>query len=409
MKTWHARIIRFIPAWIRRKVPRKVGLLVTRWLSQSGTPPRPIVGIWSPQANIQPTKQALVSYITTPFTMSNKDPRNFQFSNTGIARSIVRVLNDLGYVVDVIEWTDTTFVPEKEYDLFIGHGGRNFDHLAGHLSPSTARIYFSTGLYWQEHNRREEERFRWLEERRRVRLPRDRWIEHNEESANRWADGIICLGSQIVKDSYSKFPLVINLNNAAYHDDRYDHTKKDFASGRSNFLFFSGGGNVHKGLDLLLEAFAQADAHLYICQDISSDFHKVYRHELEDCPNIHLVGFVPLRSAKFYGLVDHCNYAISLSCSEGSPGGLIECIHQGLIPVVSHDMTLGIGPLEVTTDARSIDKLVATIRDLRQRDTDWCRMTSQRVRNVALSEFSEQSFLSNMRIAVERVIDGKAR
>jgi len=105
-------------------------------------------------------------------------------------------------------------------------------------------------------------------------LPYDRWIQDCEEYANESADGIICLGNIVARDSYSKFPLVINLNNAAYHDTRYERTKKDFNRGRNNFLFFSGSGNVHKGLDLLLEAFSQLPAHLYICQYISPDFPK---------------------------------------------------------------------------------------------------------------------------------------
>jgi len=368
------------------------------WLLESAT--------WNPLRD----KRALVSYITHAFQQfSPGDARNVQFSNIGIARSIVRILNELGYIVDVVEWSDTEFVPNKHYDLFIGHGGCNFERIARKLLPEAVSIYFSTGVYWNEWNRIEEERFRWLEERRGVRLPHDRWIQHGEEYANQSADGIICLGNDVAKDSYSQFPLVINLNNATYNDDRYDWAQKDFASGVDNFLFFSGGGNVHKGLDLLLEAFVQVDAHLYICQHIEPDFHDLYRHELEDFPNIHLVGPVPMRGPQFYKLVDTCNFVIHPSCAEGQPGSTIECMHQGLIPVVSRENNIDTNDYGITLDTCDIAEIARVVSDLSQRPPEWCEEMSRRVRRVALSHFSEAAFLRNMRDAIQRVISLSSR
>jgi len=364
----------------------------------------------TPQTNIiEPTKRALVSYITSPFRLSPDDPRNVQFSNIGIARSVVRVLNELGYVVDVIEWIDTRFVPKREYDVFVGHGGCNFEHVVLNLPLHVVKIYFSTGVYWQEFNRREEERFQWLEERRGVRLPYDRWIQHSEEFANWSPDGIICLGNQFARDSYSKFPFVINLNNAACHDDRYDRTRKDFASGRDKFLFFSGGGNVHKGLDLLLEAFVQVEAHLYICQHIEPGFHDIYRHELEDFPNIHSIGPVPLRSPKFYELVDTCNFVILPSCAEGQPGSVVDCMHQGLIPVVSRESNIETSDYGVTLANCSIDEIIRVVSDLSQRPPEWCEQMSRRTRKIALADFSEVAFLRNMKYAIQNIINYKGQ
>ncbi len=402
-------VLHLIPTCVRRRVPRIIKVIFNRLRSRFKTHPAPIFNIWAPHGNItKPTKRALLSYITMPLRLSVDDPRNAQFSNIGIAQSIVRVLNELGYIVDVVEWNDTKFVPRRKYDLFIGHGGHNLGRIARHLSPQVVKIYFSTGLYWKEHNRLEEERFRRLEERRGVQLPYDRWISYDEEYANQSADGIICLGNQVAKMSYSKFPLVINLNNAAYNDERYDRVKKDFASGRTKFLFFSGGGNVHKGLDVLLEAFVQTDAHLYICQDIRSDFYEVYRHELEDFPNVHLVGTIPMRSQQFYELVDTCNFAIYPSCAEGQPGSVVECIHQGVIPIVSRETNIDTNSYGITLNSCSIEEIVEVIRDLSQRPAEWHEEMSRRTRKAALARFSEAAFLRNMKAAIECIIARKA-
>lgn len=399
-----------VPSWIRHRIPKAI----KDWLrARYRGYPVPInnIGEPPPHGHLRVTdrpKRALLSYITRPFKLPPDDSRNVQFSNVGIARSIVRVLNELGYIVDVVEYTDTEFVPCREYDLFIGHGGHNFEFIAHNLSGDTIKIYFSTGLYWKEHNRREAERFSWLEERRGVRLPYDRWIYYSEEYANQSADGIICLGNQVAKESYSEFPLVINLNNAAYHEDRDDGVKKDFASSRNKFLFFSGGGNVHKGLDLLLEAFVGVDAHLYICQDIRPDFFEVYRHELEDYPNIHLVRWIVMRSPKFYELVNKCAYVILPSCSEGCAGSVVECMHHGLIPVVSREATIETGNYGVTLRTCSIEEIIEVVQDLSKHPAGWCEEMSRRTREVAVREYSVDAFLRNMRGAIQYVIAQKS-
>lgn len=356
--------------------------------------------------NHQP-KLALLSYITTPFRLSQYDPRNLQFSNVGIARSIVRTLNELGYIVDVVEYTDIRFTPKKEYDLFIGHGGHNFKHIASNLPPHTTKIYFSTTLYWREHNNREKERFHLLEERRKVRLNLDRWIPSSEDHATRSADGIICLGNQVTKKSYSNFPLVMILNNAAYHDNRYELIKKDFKSSRNNFLFFAGGGNVHKGLDLLLEAFVQVKAHLYICQNIKPDFYKVYQHELEKYPNIHLKGWVPMRTPQFYGLIDKCAFIIHPSCAEGSPGAIVECMHQGLIPIVSRYSGINTHEYGITLKTCSVDEIVKMIRKLSQHPPEWHEKRSKKTHKAALKYFSDKNFRQNLKISIQHIIINK--
>ncbi|MFC1496872.1 methyltransferase [Verrucomicrobiota bacterium] len=397
-------ILNLISAGIRRGVTKTVkNWLCARWQKH----PAPVYDAGASSNNSNQSKRALLSYITDPFRLSPDDPINVQFSNTGIARSIVNVLNELGYSVDVIQYTDTKFVPRKGYDLFIGNGGYNFEGIARNLSVDTIKIYFSTGIYWKDFNRKEAERFRQLEERRGVRLPHDRWINHSEEHANRSADAIICLGNKHARESYSQFPSVLNLNNAAYPDDHYDQIKKNFSAARSNFLFFSGSGNIHKGLDILLEAFVQMDTHLYICQGMSPGFYKLYRRELNDYPNIHLVGLVPARSSQFYELADKCAFVIQPFCAEGQPGSAVECMHQGLIPVVSQETNIDTNDYGITLNTCSIEGIVEAVKDLSQRPPEWCEEMAQRTRKAAIAKFSADVFSLNMKNAIRHVIDRK--
>jgi glycosyltransferase involved in cell wall biosynthesis len=393
-----------LPSFIRKRVPR----FLREW-KHPHLKTSPVLGLGDDGTK---KKRALVSYITMPFRLRPGHPDHIRFSNNGIARNIVRALNELGYMVDVVEWSDTKFTPKRKYDLFLGHGGTNFVSLAGQLPADIAKIYFSSGTYWKHFNDAEEARFAALVQRRGVRLAYDRWIHESEENANRTADGIICLGNEVARETYASFPVVRNVNNAAYPEPRNELAKKNFGAARRNFLFFSGGGNVHKGLDLLLEAFSRVNAHLWICQHIVPEFWALYRKELEEQPNIHTVGTVPMRSPEYYALADRCAYVIHPSCAEGCVGSVVECMHQGLVPVVSRESTVETGDYGITLKNCSIEEIARTVEELSQKPAEWCAEKSRATRAAAEQNFSEVAFLKNIRGAFESALrrpggDGK--
>lgn len=351
----------------------------------------------------KPVKRALLSYITLPLKLKPDDPRSLRFSSNGIACAIVRVLNELGYIVDVVEYTDTKFIPSRSYDIFVGHGGYNFERIAKKMSPDIPKIYFSAGPYWEFWNGQETARVNAMRARRGVDYSYER-LDVSEESAVSHADAIIALGNNFVAKTYGKFPRVFTLNNAAFHDNHYDVMEKDFAAARRNFLFFSGGGNVHKGLDILIEAFAKSAAHLYVCQDIAPGFYRAYRRELENAPNIHLLSLT-MRTPQFYEIADKCAFLIYPTCADGSPGAVIECMHQGIIPVLSREAAIDIGDYGVMLNDCSIKEVAKIVGDLSQRSAEWCQEMSRRTRKAALSGFSEENFLKNMKKAIRSAVE----
>ncbi len=390
-----------LPSFIRKRVPR----FAREW-KHPHLKTSPVLGLGDDETK---NKRALVSYITMPFRLRPGHPDHIRFSNNGIARNMVRALNELGYVVDVVEWSDTKFTPKRKYDLFLGHGGTNWEALTGHLPAEIPKIYFSSGTYWEHLNHAEEARFAALEQRRGVRLLYDRWIHESEEYANQAADGIICLGNSAICETYKKFPTVISINNAAYAEPRNVPTKKNFETARRNFLFFSGSGNVHKGLDLLLEVFPRLYADLWVCQLLASEFAQVYRHELENCSNIHYKGYVQMRSAEFYALADRCAYVIHPSCAEGCAGSVVECMHQGLIPVVSRESTVETGEYGVTLQDCSIAEIARMVEELAQKPAEWCAEKSRATRAAAERDFSEAGFLREFKAAVETILRDRRR
>ena len=72
------------------------------------------------KSNLKP-KKALVSYLVNPVIDELSGAQTSLFSNNGAGRSIPKVLNELGYKVDVINWDDVRPITGV-YDLVVFHG-----------------------------------------------------------------------------------------------------------------------------------------------------------------------------------------------------------------------------------------------------------------------------------------------
>jgi hypothetical protein len=352
-----------------------------------------------------PTKRALVSYLVRPLLPLRHERDRIVFSNFGMAQQIPQVLNELGYVVDIIQYDLEGWQISKEYDLFVGHGGVNFEAIIRQLPKETVRIYFSTGIYWKEMNIREAKRLYDLALRRGHLLYPDRTIRHSEEYATRASDGFICLGNQNAINTYHDFPLVIGINNATYPVTWSGWKSKDHEKGRQHFLFFSGAGNVHKGLDLLLEAFTGTNLHLHICQNINADFAKVYRHELMECPNIHVYGPLTMRSTQFESLANLCNWVISATCAEGQPGAIIECMGYGLIPILPESDNINLENFGILLRECTIEKIRESTLGSAQMSSEECRQRSLLAHATVNKEYSPEHFNTSFRSAVQKIID----
>ncbi len=352
----------------------------------------------------KPTRRALLSYLVLPLLPPRVFRDRVKFSNRGIAQAIPKALNELGYSVDIVNYDNRHWLPNRKYDLFVGHGGINFERISRGLPDGTIRLYFATGIYWRDWNTRNQRRASDLVSRRGVHLATYRAIENDEEFALENSYGIICLGNQNAIETYRRFPRVIGIKNAVFPVTWEGWRGKDFEEGRRHFLFFSGRGNVHKGLDLLLEAFARTDLHLHVCQHLEPYFADAYRRELTECPNIHVHGFVPMRSYKFYALAKKCDWIVSPTCAEGQPGAVLECMAHGMIPIISEETNIDIGDWGIPIlDCRS-DALRSTVRLASVMEEDLIRKMSTEVVEMTRSQYSAANFSINIRKAFAQMM-----
>jgi glycosyltransferase involved in cell wall biosynthesis len=350
-------------------------------------------------------RRALLCYVVEPIAADLRGEVVNRFSNGGIALSWARVLNELGYQVDIIEWDNTIFEPHHQYDLVVFHGGKNFEKIYPLLMGKPRIIHFLTGSYWRFNNAREDKRRSDFKRRHGITVARDRYIYASEDRVNSTADAIIVLGDSSMKDTYSKYSKVLTIDNASFDDPHFNTVEKDYGIAKGNFLFFAGAGNIHKGLDLAIEAFAGLNENLYIMTVLDREVLEVYEEELR-LPNIHLIGEVPMRTEKFYRIIDKCAYVILPSCSEGQAGSVVECMNQGLIPIVSKETRLDARNYGVVLNKTSIETIRETVQELMLQTSAQVARRAKLTRQVAISQHSPEVFRKSLKNHLQNILSG---
>lgn len=296
--------------------------------------------------SIQPDKPAignvLISYVVNPFTLKPGEPVPTSHTQHWECLQMAKTFLDFGYNVDVIWFYNDVFLPKKDYTFFI-ETRWNLQRCVPFLNKDCVKIFHSDTAHILFHNAAEANRLLNLQQRRGITLSPKRFEQPNQ--AIEYADCATVLGNEFTLNTfkYANKPLYrVPISAPRLYPFPED---KDFTACRKNFLWFGSGGLVHKGLDLLLDAFSQMpDYHLTICGPIEKedDFKTAFYQELYQTPNIHTIGWVDVNSQKFLDIVNNCLGIVYPTCSEGGGGCVINCMHTGLIPIVSYESSVDV-------------------------------------------------------------------
>jgi len=300
---------------------------------------------------------------------------------------IVRVLNRLGFVVDVIDRTVTPQTIEKvedKYQIFIGIGagdsGKHYADIAKRV-PSAIRIFYALGPEPDESNRITLARYDYFWQRHPgVKVEIRRTINHVDiEECMRHTDYILSCGSDFAAGTFEKHHKKIYKlppsSSPLIQFPLAGLKQKD----PKKFLYFGGNGNIVKGLDLVIEAFTDLPEYeLFICApQTETDFNDFYQETLDKAKNIHFVGFIKIGGETFYDLTSKCSYVIFPSASEGAATSVTTCMRAGMIPVVTPEA--GIDSAErcgrVITDIR-IEGIKKLVQEMASRSSEEIRQKS---------------------------------
>jgi len=355
------------------RLSRRIRRVESRMISIASDPPVARIGrVSAVGANAgRPPGRALLSYILDPYLLAPGRPEPHSHTHFWESREIGRILVDLGFELDVIHWTNRTFLPHRPYELCVDVR-LNLERLAPLLGARCLKLMHIETAHGDFHNPAQRRRLAELEARRGIRLAPYKLLEPNR--AIEHADAATILGNRVTQATYAHagkplWPVPISQPFLYPWQEG-----KDFAAARRRFLWFGSGGLLHKGLDRVLEVFAALpDFELTVLGpvDREPEFARAFRRELYETPNIRTHGWIDVARPEFLEVARRHLALVYPSCSEGQNGGAVTCMHAGLIPVLSRESGVDLAPdygLELATS--SVGEIRGRVLDLAGRPAE---------------------------------------
>ena len=317
---------------------------------------------------------------------------------------IAQTFLDLGYSVDVIQFHNDKFVPQKDYAFFIDIRHR-MEALAPKLNKDCIKIFHVDIANMVFRNAAECNRLLELQQRKGITLKPQRFEVPN--LGIEYADCATVLGNDFTVDTfkYAKKPMYrIPISSPIVYPSPND---KNFEAVRKRFLWFGGSALVLKGLDLVLDAFAQMpEYHLTVCGPVSNDkeFEQAFYKELYETPNIHTYGWIDVSSPEFIEVTNNCLGLVYPSVSEGQSGAVISCLQAGLIPILSYESGVDVHDFGVILDNHSLEEIQAKVRTISNLPTEDLKLMSQKAWEYARANHTKEKFAQAYRNAVEQIL-----
>lgn len=305
-----------------------------------------------------------LSYITWPFYEGWDSPRARGHTNAFEVVSMAEAWRDQGFRVEVCDYDDHLYIPAADCKVAIDLH-LNLERWEDKLPLGCVKILHATGCHWRVHNKAETDRIAALRQRRNVSIEPRRQVDPSR--AAEIADEITVLGNEhtIATYTFAGKPITRIPISSAYE---FEWPKgKDFGEAKRRFLWLGSHGMVHKGLDLVLEAFAGLpDLHLTVCgrPEKEPDFFKAYEKELTQLPNIRVRGWTDLGSPAFQEIASTHGTIIYPSSCEGGGGAVIHCMHAGLLPVCTSEASVDLCGFGVAIPELNIAAVAAAARQI---------------------------------------------
>ena len=283
--------------------------------------------------NIQTKKKAILYY---------KYSQNFQNAKIGTtdyqSLCFAKAMNKNGYLVTVVD-RKCKFKVNKKYEIFVGGfntgGFTNFEYILNQLDKKTKVIGLSTGANPKYMRKEFIKREKMFEQRNKTSLGHiSRFSTINLDKIKKKIDYLIYFGYRngFVDNTYKNFKKKFDLQPCI--SDKIQLKRNPNNIRLKNFMYYSGSGFLHKGLDLILEYFIKnPDLKLHIC---SPNYEKKFLdfYNISKYKKIKDQGNVKEDSKRARELFSECGYIISMNCSGGGSAALAVGRRYGLIPVV---------------------------------------------------------------------------
>lgn len=352
--------------------------------------------------------EVLFAYVIDPFL--RRAGVSVEHSHTHFWESLTmaETFRAAGFRVDVISWKNLGFTPQRRYDVAVDVR-LLLERWVPFLPATTVKVFHAETAHPSFYNPAQRRRLADLKARRGFLIRPQKLIEENR--AAEVADVITIIGNEQTQATYAfagKPQVRIPISTPFTYPGPEG---KDFAAARRRFLWFGSGGLVHKGLDLVLDAFAgMPDYHLTVCGPVrrERDFERAYFRELYQTPNIHAWGWIDVGSPAFLELARRTLGLVYPSCSEGTSGSAITCMHAGLVPVLSREA--GVEPAGgVLLESSSVEQIRTAVAALSEESPRQLEERARTAWSFARAHHTKETFSAAYRGFVERLVAGEWR
>lgn len=279
---------------------------------------------------------AYVAYIPDVFYFRNNPSNLNKHQNRREAIAQVDILNDLGYNVYVQNYLTNSEIPNIKFDIVFGHEP-NFTRVAI-MNPKALKIHYVPGAFRGHRNKQIIDMTDYFNKTYNAKVPYRRLLEYenmnySSEVAYDIADKILLIGS---KYTVATFPENIQPKITTIHQSTQPIRTNQYIqeSSSKDFFFMGSGGNLLKGLSLLVEYFSKhQELTIHFVGPIEQDVKEALEPIITD--NMKFYGFVDVNSDLMQEIMCRCNFVLYPSGSEGMPGAVLNAMKNGLIPIVT--------------------------------------------------------------------------
>ena len=342
----------------------------------------------------------LFSYVIDAFLSEASQTAPYSHPAYWESLQMAKTFLEFGYRVDVISAIDAAeFTPKKNYDFFIGHR-YNFVKIAERLNKDCVKVLHCDLAHPLFHNAANCARMLALQQRKGITLPMVKFDWPTQAIEHADCATVLGNGFTISTYTYADKPIYRIPISAPFLYSWPE--RKDFEACRRHFLWFGSDGFVHKGLDLVLDAFAEMpDYHLTVCgpigQEIEKDFEKAFYKELYQTANIRTLGWVDVGSPEFVKIAADCVGLIYPSCSEGQSGGVVTCMHAGLIPILSYESGVDVDDFGFLLQGSSVESIRDSIRMVASLPAQELKERARRAWEFARANHTREKFTEEYR------------
>ncbi|MFC5269338.1 hypothetical protein [Adhaeribacter terreus] len=309
--------------------------------------------------------------------------------------AILKKLIDHGYVVDCVD-KDAFDVNRdtSQYRLIIDEGN-NLAFLSNY--PNQKKIFYSTGLKWERRNLNEQQRINWFHDAYGF------FVKPVRQSlpvySSQVADFILYKGVPEQMQDFNKRAKLVQLAMPVEYEP--ENIERDYS--KREFLWIGGWGAIHKGLDIVVEAFEgmpESKLHIFGPLEREGKVLNWLQDKLKGSKNVFYQGFADYTKSSFQKIIHNCAGHIYPSAGENGCATLAQTAHYGLIPVTTAEANNQASFLgyNIEGDSRSlmIESIRHSVAEISAMDDETLKTKSEKIMAFAKERFTRSAFLKSV-------------